>query len=544
MSWNASKRLVLGSRDNEVSLVSSHNPRSTASLESLPPAAQIAKAEKNTYGQILKSTALVGGSSVINVAIGIIRTKAMAVLLGPAGLGLVGLYGSVANLTQSVAGMGINTSGVRQIAEAVGSGDTERIARTALVLRRVSILVGLLGAILLLVFSAQVSTVTFGSKQNAAAVSLLSVAVFFTLVSNGQGALIQGMRRISDLAKMGVLGALFGTVITIPLVYFFREQGVVPALVSVAAMSLVSSWWYSRKVQLETVPMTASQSGQEAAALLKLGFAFTTSGLMTMGSAYIIRITVLHKLGLEATGIYQSAWTLGGLYVAFILQAMGADFYPRLTASAKDNTACNRLVNEQARVSLLLAGPGVIATLTFAPLVIALFYSANFGSAVGILRWICLGTILQVISWPMGFIIVAKGEKGLFLFSEVAWTVVHLGLAWICLERFGVNGAGIAFFGSYVFHVALNYLIVRRLSGFCWSTENLQTGVVFLALIAVAFCGLYVLPFLWAACVGTLAAVLSGAHSIRVLLTLVSLDRIPLPMRRLLVGFGFVPSTQ
>src|SRR5450759_3758202 len=118
-----------------MSSVSSLNQASTVSLEPPPPVAPVAKAEKDTYGQILKSTALVGGSSVINIAIGIIRTKAIAVLLGPAGFGLAGLYGSVSNLTQSVAGMGINSSGVRQIAEAVGSGDTERIARTAVVLR-------------------------------------------------------------------------------------------------------------------------------------------------------------------------------------------------------------------------------------------------------------------------------------------------------------------------------------------------------------------------------------------------------------------------
>ena len=70
-------------------------------------------------------------------------------------------------------------------------------------------------------------------------------------------------------------------------------------------------------------------------------------------------------------------------------------------------------MNEQTLVGLLLAGPGVLATLTFAPLVIALFYSAKFGAAVGVLRWICLGAMLQVITWPMGFIIVAKGQAGL-----------------------------------------------------------------------------------------------------------------------------------
>jgi antigen flippase len=515
---------------------------SAPSLESLPQPAKIATAEKGTYGQILKSSALIGGSSVLNIAIGIVRTKAMAMMLGPAGVGLFGLYGSISALTQTIAGMGINSSGVRQIAEAVGSDDEERIAQTTAVLRRTSVVLGVLGAGLLVGFSRQVSTLTFGSNQHAAAVSLLSIAVLFQLVSAGQGALIQGMRRIADLAKMGVLGALFGTLISIPVVYFLREKGVVPSLVGIALMSIISSWWYSRKVNIQTPSMTASQIRQEAAALLKLGFAFMSSSLMTIGVAYVVRVIVLRKVGFEATGFYQSAWTLGGLYVGFILQAMGADFYPRLTASAQDNTACNRLVNEQTRVGLLLAGPGAIATLTFAPLVIALFYSSRFGAAVGVLRWICLGTILQVISWPLSFIIVAKGKQTIFLCTELAWTLVSLVLAWICLRFFGLNGAGIAFFGSYVFYGFLLYSVVNRLSAFRWSTGNKQTGLFFTSLIAVVFCGFYVLPNLLAGCLGTLAALLSGAYSIRVLFTLIPWDQIPRPIRRLLVGFGYAPS--
>jgi antigen flippase len=502
-----------------------------------------APAEKSTYGQILKSSALVGGSSVLNIGIGIVRAKAMAVLLGPAGVGLFGLYGSIVDMTQSLAGMGVNSSGVRQIAEAAGSNDTERIARTITVLRRTSIVLGAMGAVLLIAFSRQIAILTFGSSKYAAAVSLLSIAVFFRLVSAGQGALIQGMRRISDLAKMGVLGAVYGTVISVPLVYFLGERGIVPSLIAVAAMTIVTSWWYSRKVGIPTSSITGAEVREEAASLLKLGFAFMATGLMTMGSAYAIRIAILHQLGFAATGWYQSAWSLGGLYVGIILQAMGADFYPRLSSNARNNKKCNRLVNEQARVSLLLAGPGAIATLTFAPVVIALFYSANFAPAVGVLRWICLGSTLQVVTWPLGFIIVAKGEQSLFFWSELAWTVVHISLAWICVGHYGVVGAGIAFFGSYIFHLLLIYPIVRKLSGFRWSADNRATGLIFFSLIAVVFCGFYVLPALWAACLGTVAALLSAAYSIRSLVKLIPADQIPQPLRQVLAVFGLIPAT-
>jgi PST family polysaccharide transporter len=200
-------------------------------------------------------------------------------------------------------------------------------------------------------------------------------------------------------------------------------------------------------------------------------------------------------------------------------------------------------VNEQAHVSLLLAGPGVIATLTFAPLVIALFYTSQFAGAVEILRWLCLGMTLRVISWPIGFIIVAKNVQNLLIFSELAWTVVYLGLAWVCVSFFNLKGAGIAFFGSYVFHVLMIYVIVRRLSGFRWSPANIQTSALFLVLIAVVFCSLYALSPLMALGVGTLATLLSSFYSIQVLLNLVSLNRIPRPALKLLQWLRLAPGS-
>jgi antigen flippase len=496
-----------------------------------PQTASITPASRHSYHHILKSSALIGGSSVLNIAVSVVRAKAMALLLGPAGVGLVGLYSAILDLTQSVAGMGINSSGVRQIAEAVGSGDDQRVSRTAAVLRQTSIILGLLGTALLVVFCRQVSTWTFGSDEFAAPVALLSLAIFFRAISDGQVALIQGMRRISDLARIAVLVALFGTGISLGLVYFFREKGVVPSLVSAAALTFIISWWYRRRIHIPTASLTARQVREEAGALLTLGSAFMASAILTTGAAYAVRSLVRHNIGFEAAGLYQSAWALGGLYVGFILQAMGTDFYPRLTAVARDNLECNRLVNEQAQISLLLAGPGVIATLTIAPLVIAIFYDTTFVGAVEPLRWICLGMILRVIAWPMGFIILAKGARSILFWTEVAATLVHVGLAFLLIARFGLAGATMAFFGLYFWHGILTYLIVHRLTGFRWSTANQQTGLLFLPLIGIVFCGFLLLPAGIATAVGIMAVLVSGGYSMRVLSRLISRDRVPRFMR-------------
>jgi len=304
-------------------------------------------------------------------------------------------------------------------------------------------------------------------------------------------------------------------------------------------MTFATSWWFSRKVRIRLPAMTFSQVGRETAALLKLGFAFMVSGFLTMGAAYTVRTMVLRTLGLEAAGYYQAAWTLGGLYVGFILQAMSADFYPRLTGVARDHATTNRIVNEQALISLLLAGPGVIATLTFTPMVIAIFYSAKFTVATEVLRWICLGMALRVLTWPMGFIILAQGASSVFFWTEVAWTVVNVGLSWLCLRYFGLNGAGIAFFGSYAFHALMIYPIVRRMSGFRWTAVNRRAGLIFFGMIAAVLGGYSVLPSLPATGLGAAIMILSGVYSLHALLNLVSPERIPRPLARLLARLGF-----
>src|SRR6186997_688046 len=97
------------------------SPMSTAVLDSSVDAAAnrvdpTPKGRQQTYAQILKSTALIGGSTATNLAFGVVRNKVMALLLGPSGVGLMGMYSSVSDLTVNIAGMGVQSSGVREIA--------------------------------------------------------------------------------------------------------------------------------------------------------------------------------------------------------------------------------------------------------------------------------------------------------------------------------------------------------------------------------------------------------------------------------------------
>ena len=56
-------------------------PVSNSTVRLSIPNAEAGRFDQHTYAQILKSAALIGGSSVVTIAFGIVRTKTMAVLL-------------------------------------------------------------------------------------------------------------------------------------------------------------------------------------------------------------------------------------------------------------------------------------------------------------------------------------------------------------------------------------------------------------------------------------------------------------------------------
>ena len=499
------------------------------------------QSEKSSHGQIIKSSALIGGSTVINVFLRMVRNKVMALLLDTSGLGLFGNFDRTSDLVRTIAGMGINVSGVRQIAEAVGTQDEERIARTITSLRRVAVLTGALGALLLLVFCRQVSWIMFKDTDHAKAVALLALAVFFADVSAGQTALVQGMRRISDLAKLSVWGAVYATLFSIPIIYFYGESGVVPSMVCAAGMTILTSWWDARTVKVKTAVLSWRELKGEASGLLRLGVVFMASGFLQMVGPFVVQAILTRRLGLSAAGLYQSAFAVGGVYLGYVLQAMAADFYPRLSGIAKDNSACNRLVNEQVEVGLLVAGPGVLATLALAPLMIRVFYSEKFGDAENVLRWICLGMLLRVASWPLGFLLMAKGERKIYFWTEFGSTAAYIGLIWACVHQWGLTGAGIAFFGSYIAYTVGICVIARSLTGFKWSPANLRLAALFIPLIAAVFVGWYFLPPLAIAIGGALAALVTGGFSLRTICTLIPLQRLPRAAQRLLALFRLAP---
>lgn len=452
------------------------------------------KSTQTSYGESLRASAIIGGGEGITYVIGLVRTKVVALLLGPSGVGLIALYLGYLQLLQTISGLGIASSGVREVAEANSANDRGKIAARVKTLRRACWFTGGIGLLLAFVVATPASAWLGNAESTTRDFALLGLAVLFQAVLGGQLSLLQGTRRLADLTRVKVYGVCATTLLAILAYSLFGRSAIVPVLIATVLLQLFISWLFARRVPLVRVAQTWRQTASDSRQLVGLGLSFMWAALLGVGVTTILGFLVVRQLGVEANGMYAAAWMLSGLFAGFILGAMGTDFLPRLTAAQADHRRMQQLVNEQTEVGIFLALPGLMGTLALAPWVITAFYSKQFLPAADLLPWFVLGVFGQLITWPLGYTLMAKGAKGLYALTETLASGVRLVLSYALLQTWELKGLAVAVPLGYCFYGAMMLLVVYHLIGHLWSRQVTKLLVVSCITIAFGFAANRLLP--------------------------------------------------
>lgn len=339
-----------------------------------------------------------------------------------------------------------------------------------------------------------ISLFTFGTDKHDREIASLGLVILFFTLSGGQMAIIQGMRRIGDIARINIISGFLATILTLALYMAMGIGGIVPALIVSALLLFLVSSLYVRRISIPVVSLTWRQTFQESGKMVRLGLAMMWSGLLVNAVTYAVVAMINHKFNLTAVGIYSAAFVLSGVLVNFVLQAMSADYYPRLSNASHSKEAMVRLVNEQTEVGLLLATPGLVATICFSPWLIRLFYSAEFMPAADLLPWFVLGCFGRVISFPLGFVMIALGKSKWFFMTETTCNLFHIFLAAILLNLFGLKGISITFPCVYILYTIIVYTVAKILIQFQWRPVTTKNIIYSITLILLSFINFLLFP--------------------------------------------------
>lgn len=416
--------------------------------------------QDNSHKTILKATGIFGFSQVLKILIGVIGSKFVAVFLGPIGIGIAGLLNNTIGIISAISGFGINISGVRQVAIAYSQKDDQKFAEDLLVLKRWSIAVGLFGVFLTIVFSKILSQWTFGTSEHYIWFIILSINFIFSSQATNKMAILQGTRSMKAIAISSVVYSVLLTIISIPIYYFFRMEGIIPVILLTAVLNFLVNWYYSRNITTQKITLSYSETFKKGKELIKLGFLLSINVIFGQICNYLIKLYLqLNASDTEVLGLYVVSSVILISYVGMIFNAMGTDFYPRLTTVQDDNKKMRELVNDQLEIAMLLITPCILLFYFLAPIIIRVLYTKEFIPVIFILKGALFAIIIKAIVWPLAYIILAKGENKLYFKQELLGDFMNVGFTILFYHYWGLIGIGIAMlvnytlYGFYVFNV-------------------------------------------------------------------------------------------
>lgn len=439
---------------------------------------------KTSYRSIFKATSLFGGLQVYQILIQIIKAKIIAVLLGPAGVGIIGLFQSGLDMVKNLTSMGLASSAVRDVSEANATNDYQRISNTLSVVKRLAWITGIIGVVVVIIASPLLSKSLFGNYDYTIPFILLSIILLFDQISAGQRVVLQGLRRLKYLARCSAVGYTLGLIASVPFYYWMGIKGIVPTLILTSICSLLVSWWYSRKVKIKTKKIPTKESFVQGRQMLVMGISMSLSGIFTTLAAYVTRGYIQSIGGVEEVGLYHAGSVIMTTYVGLIMNAIATDYYPRLASINKDDEQCRMAVCQQGEIGIMILAPLLVLCLVFMSFVLRILYSNDFLAANLYITWASLGMALRFASWIISFLFVAKADSKLFIINELSGCVYSVIFNILGYNIWGLQGLGIAFALSYFVYFIQVYLISHKRYGFNFSREFIKCYGVHLLLIA------------------------------------------------------------
>ncbi len=415
------------------------------------------------YKDIFKISFSYGLLQVFQIAVNLIKTKCIAIILGPSGVGLNNLFQSGTGVIASIVNNGLTTSAVKEITLAESSLNNYEAGLKISAFKKLLVITGILGFAFCFVLAPFLSHNTFNSYNYIISFQVLSLSVLLNQLSGGFGVLLRSRRLTRRIIVSTVVSSIFSLIATLPLFYLFKFNGMVPAIVITSCINLVVLKYYSRDQVYQSVKLSLLEAILIGKSMMSSGFLISLSTLFASIISYIFISFLSRKSSSNLVGLYTAGFAILNTYVGLIFNAMAQDFYPRLSSKIENKNEAYKLISYQIEISILIISPLLVVMILFNKLLINIMYTGEFLVISPMIVFASLGILCKVLAWAVSFYLLASGKIKVYFYLELVVLIYSLVCNLFFFESFGLTGLGISSSLNLII-ASVIYLIVANLS--------------------------------------------------------------------------------
>ncbi|QIB91984.1 oligosaccharide flippase family protein [Methanosarcina mazei] len=439
---------------------------------------------------LLRAIFKTGSGSIINIILGVISSKVIAVVLGSSGVGLYSLINQTLTTATTAGTMGGQTALVQGLASKQGAEKDKYLTTVFWIFVCGATII----SIGFLLFSPLIAKTVFASNdgKTITLVRWMTIPSVLTIIYSYLICLLNGFRAIGRLA----IGQIILSVVTVSLVYPVSKlvsSGYIIAFIVMTSASTLGGIIFCLTVAhkekwLNPLIVNFIPKFDKGAVKHFYRIARTTfiTSLIATGTLLSIRTIIIQYGGFSSAGIFSVAWGLSMMYVMLLLGSFGSYYLPTLSG-INDIPARNTLIQNLFRVSLLLIIPLIITVIVLKSLVITILYTYEFMPSLKIIRWMLIGDYFKVGGWVLAMPMLAYGDMKVFFWTESLWYIGFLILSYIGIFYYNdMQLIGIAFLILYAFLFVYTIFYAHNKHSVVLTSNSVVHWVLGLLLIIVA----------------------------------------------------------
>ncbi|MFN3303070.1 MAG: oligosaccharide flippase family protein [Roseateles sp.] len=377
---------------------------------------------------IVRNLALMGTSTAMRLAFGMLTFVVMARVLGPAQFGVVMLWLSVATLLALIANYGLTPYVLREIGAAPETAPQVMAeVLSAKLLLTLVVLAASLAAMPLLDGAARlVFLLLLGAQLADALTDFLNVG-------------FRATNRFADETRIASLAVLLQFAIVTLLLWWLPTPLMAAASFLLSRLAVLLFTWHAQRRYFATLrPAPVRRAWARIMATRSYAVDFGLQSLLGQVDSVVLN----HFVGPAAVGLYQAGMRLfnGGAQAASVLANV---FLPRAAAAAQAQDSGASMRRESARVQWAFVGVGLMFGLvlcTLAEPIVMLLFGAQYKGLIAVLPWFGLLFFVRFFASSWGVLLTSAGaQRFRAVMNMLNWSLVGL-LSIVLVPRLGLIG--------------------------------------------------------------------------------------------------------
>jgi O-antigen/teichoic acid export membrane protein len=411
---------------------------------------------------LLKSSFLLGGTELALVLISIVRSKYLAVNIGPFGLGLYGLMSSFILLITTFCGGWFGQAYIKFVAEYHYDKRRDRIEKMHSFAFTITCLLIPVFIALLFFYKTEIKS-NFLSKE----ILDFHYAIFCSLfIVNSLKSVfayyLNATMLIKETAKSKFLTTIIEFISIIVLVYCFNVTGF---FVSILISGLISLFifYFIAKNHIATKFDISTFKDPEAKRLAKYGSLNIFLLFLNNITQYAFRFLVLNLLNVASVGLLHATTSLA-TYLGILNRGADFTYVPTMSQNLSIDER-NKVLNEYLRFNIVSSTIVCSGAILFSTELVRIFYTEKFSDMASFFFVFVIAHYLTVFVIAFQSIIIGtnnyKIHTSVVIVTNIIWIVTPI----ILMKQFGIMSIGIGLIIASIWSVAINFNFLRKQFG-------------------------------------------------------------------------------